>query len=122
MYFLRGSLPWQGLKIDKKEDRYKKIYEKKKNTTAEELCQGFPNEFVEYINYTRNLGFEQEPDYEYMKELFRKVMNAYNCENDGNFDWMAKTPQYTQSNSGSNPKVNLAMQNTNNKIIGKIKL
>jgi len=42
MYFLRGSLPWQGLKVDKREDRYKKIYEKKKNTTSEELCQGFP--------------------------------------------------------------------------------
>lgn len=42
MYFLRGILPWQGLKVDKKEDRYKKIYEKKKVTTAEELCVGFP--------------------------------------------------------------------------------
>lgn len=41
-YFLRGSLPWQGLKVDKREDRYKKIYEKKKNTSSEELCQGFP--------------------------------------------------------------------------------
>jgi len=42
MYFLRGSLPWQGLKVDKREDRYKKIYEKKKCTTSEDLCQGFP--------------------------------------------------------------------------------
>jgi hypothetical protein len=42
MYFLKGALPWQGLKVDKREDRYKKIYEKKKATTAEELCAGFP--------------------------------------------------------------------------------
>ena len=42
MYFLRGSLPWQGLKVDKREDRYKKIYEKKKSTTSDELCEGFP--------------------------------------------------------------------------------
>jgi hypothetical protein len=42
MYFLRGSLPWQGLKVDKREDRYKKIYEKKKATSAEELCSGYP--------------------------------------------------------------------------------
>jgi len=47
MYFLRGSLPWQGLKVDKREDRYKKIYEKKKVTTAEELCVGFPSIFFE---------------------------------------------------------------------------
>ena len=45
MYFLRGSLPWQGLKIDKKEDRYHKIYEKKKSTIPEELCKGFPGKF-----------------------------------------------------------------------------
>lgn len=45
MYFLRGSLPWQGLKVDKREDRYKKIYEKKKSTSPEELCEGFPSNF-----------------------------------------------------------------------------
>jgi hypothetical protein len=43
MYFLRGSLPWQGLKVDRREDRYKKIYEKKKSTTSEELCNGYPS-------------------------------------------------------------------------------
>jgi len=42
IYFLKGSLPWQGLKVKKKEDRYKKIYEKKRSTTSEELSQGFP--------------------------------------------------------------------------------
>ena len=39
MYFLRGSLPWQGLRIKAKEDRYMKILEKKKETTSEELCK-----------------------------------------------------------------------------------
>ena len=37
MYFLRGSLPWQGMKIKKKSERYKKILEKMKETSAEEL-------------------------------------------------------------------------------------
>jgi len=45
MYFLKAILPWQGLKVDKKEDRYKKIYEKKKTTTAEELCAGTPRKY-----------------------------------------------------------------------------
>ena len=34
MYFLRGGLPWQGLKIRSKEDRYKKILIKKKETSS----------------------------------------------------------------------------------------
>jgi serine/threonine protein kinase len=88
MYFLRGSLPWQGLKVDKKEDRYKKIYEKKKSTTAEELCTGYPNEFIEYINYTRGLGFENDPDYEYLRSLFKSVMNKTNGIWDLEFDWL----------------------------------
>lgn len=88
MYFLKGSLPWQGLKVDKKEDRYKKIYEKKKSTPPEELCQGFPSEFSQYISYCRNLAFEQEPDYTYLKNLFKKVMETYDFRNDLEFDWI----------------------------------
>jgi len=42
MYFLRGSLPWQGLKFKKKEDKFKKIYEVKKSTSTEDLCKGYP--------------------------------------------------------------------------------
>lgn len=43
LYFLRGSLPWQGLKVDRRVDRYKKIFEKKKSTTPEDLCEGYPS-------------------------------------------------------------------------------
>ena len=87
MYFLKGVLPWQGLKVDKREDRYKKIYEKKKSTTPEELCLGYPNEFCTYVSYTRNLAFEQEPDYEYLRNLFRTVMNMNGYTHDFEFDW-----------------------------------
>ena len=43
MYFLRGSLPWQGIKCRQDEDHYQKIYEKKKATSVEELCRGHPS-------------------------------------------------------------------------------
>ena len=88
MYFLKGNLPWQGLKINRRDDGYRKIYEKKKETTAEELCKGFPKEFCEFVNYTRNLEFEEEPNYDYLRNLLKKVMKDNNFENDYVYDWV----------------------------------
>ena len=42
MYFLRGSLPWQGLKAATNKQKYEKIGEKKQTTPIKELCDGFP--------------------------------------------------------------------------------
>ena len=42
MYFLKGSLPWQGLKCNKNEDKYIKIKQKKQATTLAALCKGYP--------------------------------------------------------------------------------
>ena len=56
IYFLQGKLPWQGLPIKPKEDRYVKIMEKKRDTTSEELCKGLHKNFKIYVEYTRNLG------------------------------------------------------------------
>ena len=95
MYFLRGSLPWQGLHVHKGEDRYKKILLKKKSTSAEELCKGFPNEFVDYINYTRNLEFEADPDYKYLRELLITALKKQNCAYDFWYDWVSEKPDIT---------------------------
>ena len=74
LYFLRGSLPWQGLHVKNKEDRYHKIMEIKQNTTPYELCLGFPSEFEEYVEYTRNLEYKDDPDYNHLKNLFRNIL------------------------------------------------
>lgn len=42
MYFLKSGLPWQGLYVQRRVERYKKILEKKEKTTTDELCAGFP--------------------------------------------------------------------------------
>lgn len=46
MYFLRGGLPWQGLKAATNKQKYEKIGEKKQNTPIPELCEGFPGEWL----------------------------------------------------------------------------
>ncbi|KAJ7109511.1 CK1/CK1/CK1-G protein kinase [Mycena epipterygia] len=87
MYFLRGSLPWQGLKAATNKQKYEKIGEKKQTTPIKELCEGFPEEFGIYLNYVRKLGFEETPDYDFLRELFTKVMKNNNDLDDGVFDW-----------------------------------
>lgn len=46
MYFLRGSLPWQGLKAATNKQKYEKIGEKKQTTTIKDLSAGFPGKIL----------------------------------------------------------------------------
>ncbi|KAG6327516.1 hypothetical protein ID866_11573, partial [Astraeus odoratus] len=88
MYFLRGVLPWQGLRAATNKQKYEKIGEKKQATPIAELCEGFPEEFGIYMNYVRKLGFEEEPDYDFLRELFTRVLKNIGEPDDGIFDWM----------------------------------
>ncbi|KAJ1822587.1 serine/threonine protein kinase [Coemansia sp. RSA 2675] len=87
MYFLRGSLPWQGLKAATKKQKYDRIMEKKMSTSTEELCRGFPTEFAVYLNYARSLRFDDKPDYTYLKRLFRDLFVRSDYKYDYMFDW-----------------------------------
>lgn len=74
MYFLRGQLPWMNLKGENKKDKYERIMEKKMQTSVEVLCKGYPIEFTQYMQYTKNLRFEDKPDYSHLRQLFRDVL------------------------------------------------
>ena len=92
LYFLRGSLPWQGLKIKSKEDRYKKILDKKKETSSENLCKGFPEEFKEFVEYTRNLDYYEQPDYEMLRNKFFNLITKKLGETfDYIYDWTTES-------------------------------
>ncbi|XP_059433562.1 casein kinase 1-like protein 6 [Corylus avellana] len=100
MYFLRGSLPWQGLKAGTKKQKYDKISEKKMSTPIEVLCKSYPSEFVSYFHYCRSLRFEDKPDYSYLKRLFRDLFIREGYQFDYVFDWtILKYPQIGGSSS-----------------------
>jgi casein kinase 1 len=88
MYFLRGGLPWQGLKAATNKQKYEKIGEKKQTTVIKDLCEGFPEELSKYLTYVRNLGFEYTPDYDYLRELFTQALKNGGEVEDGEYDWM----------------------------------
>lgn len=80
LYFLRGSLPWQGLPGRSKNEKYNNIKKKKLETSLDELCKGQPPEFKEFMEYCRSLKFEDDPDYKYVIGLFEKCMQRHNFD------------------------------------------
>ncbi|XP_022329969.1 casein kinase I-like isoform X3 [Crassostrea virginica] len=90
MYFLRGSLPWQGLKADTLKERYQKIGDTKRATPIEVLCENFPEEFAQYLRYVRRLDFFETPDYDYLRRLFTDLMYQKGYECDWDFDWVGR--------------------------------
>lgn len=103
MYFLRGSLPWQGLKATTKKQKYQRILERKQATHPDLLCKGYPPEFKEYFAHCLSLGFEDRPDYRYLKRIFRDLFERQSFEDDGVFDWdiLKKTQQQARAGDTS---------------------
>lgn len=87
-YFLRGQLPWQGLKAPTNKQKYEKIGDKKRTTSALALCEGLPKQFAEYLDLVRLLPFEAEPAYEEYRMLLVLVLDDMGVACDGDFDWM----------------------------------
>lgn len=79
VYFLKGSLPWQGLKAKNAQKKYQLIMEKKQHVSIANLCQGCPSQFAEYLSYCRSLKFDSKPDITYLRKLFRDLYHAQGC-------------------------------------------
>ncbi|CAE7744785.1 Csnk1e [Symbiodinium necroappetens] len=61
--------------------------EMKIKMTFTELCQGLPEEFATFLSYARHLAFDEDPDYRYMRWLFKSLYHREGFRNDGCFDW-----------------------------------
>ena len=86
-YLLRGGLPWQGLKIKTKENKYKNILEKKKEISSEELFKGFPIEFAEILDNVKKLEYLEEPEYEMLRNKLMSLCKRLNYKFDYIYDW-----------------------------------
>ena len=116
IFLCKGKLPWQGKLSYSKEDKYYKIKEIKKNTRPEELCKNLPIQFEEYIKYTKNLKYEEDPDYNYLKKLFITVLKNNNWEFDYYYDWDKTTLTNEEVTSINNSLSTYAYSNQEKKI------
>ncbi|CAN6463024.1 unnamed protein product [Victoria cruziana] len=99
LYFLRGSLPWQGVRAATKKQKYDKICEEKVSTPIEVLCKSYPVEFASYFHYCHSMTFDQRPDYGFLKRLFRAWFTREGYEFDYVFDWTILKYQQAQWSS-----------------------
>ena len=95
IFFLKGVLPWQGLKNCN--EKYTRIMEKKLQIPTEILCYGLPDEITYYLNYCKSLRFEDRPDYDYLRGLFIKLLGTCNTiygltKEMLKFDWCFEDP------------------------------
>ena len=78
IFLLKKVLPWQiNCEVLKKKN-YNELIRLKETDGDGKLFQNIPEELKEYIKYTKNLKFEQNPDYSYMSSLFTKILFKIN--------------------------------------------
>ena len=115
VYFLLGRLPWQGMLNKNKDERYMKIMEVKRDTDPHILCKNLPVEFEKYITYTRNLEYEQDPDYNMLKNLFLKVLNDEEHCIDYYYDWDCDMGTMTTTDTNLNFAGRINFKNAENR-------
>lgn len=108
-YFLRGSLPWQGLRAATNKEKYERIGMKKQSTPIRELScvtnpdgtvSTLPWEFGRFLEYCRELAFDADPDYIFLSNLVKTVVGGRWLP----LDWIAEDitlPNYFTSNTYS---------------------
>jgi serine/threonine protein kinase len=88
IYFLKGTLPWIGLKAENKKQKHEAIAEKKMTTRIEDICENLPAEFGNFLNDVRRLDFSDRPDYERYRQNFRELFVSQGFVFDYGYDWV----------------------------------
>ena len=64
------------------------------------MCKDFPEEYKYFVDYTRNLGYAENPNYEKLKNNFIHLIREKMCENfDFVYDWTTKNELKKRENS-----------------------
>ena len=102
IYFAKGTLPWQDLDIEDRDEKLKKVLFLKQTTPIESLTKNLPESYKKYFEYVKNLKFSEEPDYIYLKSLFQQ--KDKNFLEDFEPDWIFKIAKYKRYAGGKKEK------------------
>merc|ERR1712070_1008072 len=77
--------------------------ERKQATHPEQLCRGYPSEFRDFFAHCSAMGFEDRPDYRYLKRIFKDLFDHQGFVDDGLYDWDVLKKQQEQGISSGLP-------------------
>jgi serine/threonine protein kinase len=123
IYFLKGKLPWMNIQADTKAEKHQRIGEMKMKMTSTELCKGLPMQFLQYFEYVKGMSYTQEPNYGYLKKLFRTLLlnNMQMNNNNLKYDWEVKSNLEKKDESTSTFNTDLTDKKKMVSIGGRIK-
>ena len=89
IYLMKGSLPWQGMVNSNPKKKYDRIKKLKLDIKLSDLCSGLPKECVKFIQYARDMKFEDKPNYAYLRKLLKRMTERIEKKMDtSKFDWI----------------------------------
>lgn len=81
IYMHYGALPWDNAFDENDHITYRRMEQIKKETSLSILCAGMPHEILEYMRYVKQMGFIEDPDYEYLIALLWQAWD-YWCDSE----------------------------------------
>ena len=74
IFLLKKELPWDNIVGKLNASKYFELIYLKESNGCGKLFRNVPDELIEYFKYSKNLKFEQEPNYVYLRSLLNKII------------------------------------------------
>jgi len=81
--FLVGKLPWDDVDSESVNDMVRLVRNSKRNATF----VGIPKPFKQLLAYAKGLKFQEEPNYEYCRNILKKFAEENKIQYDYAYDW-----------------------------------
>ncbi|OHT01758.1 CK1 family protein kinase [Tritrichomonas foetus] len=100
-YLLKGTLPWMNIEANSVQASYDKNVAIKLKSTPEQIFDGMPIEFVNFLKDIKKLKFQDEPNYAKYRKMFRDMLIRLDYIYDFNYDWVGGITPCKPSHSHS---------------------